>query len=676
MLKLSNLSISKKMGLLSGISLVALLFIGAASFWMITQLSNALNDLSSVQIVAMHDAMQADMMHDGLRAVVFRSIIAAQTDNETEKHESVEELKEFTASFRESLESLEKLPMDGETKESVKQVFPALEDYIKKSEEISAIALSGQPDKALKEIPKFQEQFKILEDRMEKLGNLIEQNSQKSQEKSEKQATFAKTSLIVISVLSFGLALSLSIFLASSVIGRLKMLAELVERLSAKNIEEKIDCLAEDEIGVLTRAFRDAYQYLERVAEAAEELSRGKFDVALAARSEDDILSRNFMVVTKTLQNLVDETSTLTEAAQSGNLSSRGRSDRFQGGYRELIENINGTLNSITTPINEASVALEKIADRDLTVQMTGDYPGDFAKIKVSVNLAADNLKQGFEKVACSADQVASAAEQINQGSQLLAQSASEQASSLEEVSGSIHEISAKTRQNAASTGEARTLSTDALKIAENGLSNMRRLSNAFERIKQSSDSTAKIVKTIEEIAFQTNLLALNAAVEAARAGDAGKGFAVVAEEVRNLAMRSAEAARSSATMIDEAVANTSEGVELNNEVFKNLDAINLQIGKVSTVVTEIADATAQQSQGIEQINSAIEQMNFVTQQIAANSEESASSAEELSSQSLEMLSLINTYRLDAAGTGAGRPSQNRTRGKFAPPAPLFASNN
>jgi methyl-accepting chemotaxis protein len=253
------------------------------------------------------------------------------------------------------------------------------------------------------------------------------------------------------------------------------------------------------------------------------------------------------------------------------------------------------------------------------------------------------------------AEQVTSASTEISSGSQSLAQGASEQASTLEEISSNLQEISSMTRQNASNSKEARSMSDSARLATEGGIRNMKRLSEAVEKIKDSSDSTAKIVKTIEEIAFQTNLLALNAAVEAARAGDAGKGFAVVAEEVRNLAMRSAEAAQTTAQLIDEAVKNTENGVTLNAEVSQNLEEINAQIEKVSVVMAEIAAASEQQNQGVEQINVAVEQMNGVTQQTAANSEESASAAEELSGQSQEMLGLVSGYKLSSE-SGMRRP--------------------
>ncbi len=171
-----------------------------------------------------------------------------------------------------------------------------------------------------------------------------------------------------------------------------------------------------------------------------------------------------------------------------------------------------------------------------------------------------------------------------------------------------------------------------------------------IDKIKQSSDDTAKIIKTIDEIAFQTNLLALNAAVEAARAGDAGKGFAVVAEEVRNLAKRSADAARNTAELIDGARIHADEGVNVTEALGRQLEAISGNIGKVSTLITEIAQASDLQAQGVEHVNSAIADMDSLTQQNAATSEESAGASEELSAQAEDVNAIV--IELTALVTG------------------------
>jgi methyl-accepting chemotaxis protein len=239
------------------------------------------------------------------------------------------------------------------------------------------------------------------------------------------------------------------------------------------------------------------------------------------------------------------------------------------------------------------------------------------------------------------------------------------------------------TQQNTGHAREAQSLVESARTSVNQGVEGIQRLSGAMDQIKASSDSTARIVKTIDEIAFQTNLLALNAAVEAARAGDAGKGFAVVAEEVRNLAMRSAEAAKQTATLIEESVRNAGHGVTLSSDVVTHLGEIHLRVNKVGEVMAEISAASDQQNQGVSQINVAVEQMNAVTQQVAASSEESASAAEELSSQAARMRDLVGQFHLGeehdvAPATAAqawGRrsmvPSASRGRSSRAP-APSF----
>ncbi len=246
-------------------------------------------------------------------------------------------------------------------------------------------------------------------------------------------------------------------------------------------------------------------------------------------------------------------------------------------------------------------------------------------------------LRQIIADLTESSDQVSSASGQVNSASQSLAEGSSEQAASLEETSSSLEEMSAMTRQNADNAGQANNLMKAASSVVSKANDSMGQLTGAIAEISRASEETSKIIKTIDEIAFQTNLLALNAAVEAARAGEAGAGFAVVADEVRNLAMRAADAAKTTATLIEDTVKKIGDGSELVNATNSAFAEVSTSAGQVGELVGEIAAASREQAEGIEQVNQAVTEMDKVTQQNAANAEESASASEEMSAQA-EML--------------------------------------
>lgn len=242
-------------------------------------------------------------------------------------------------------------------------------------------------------------------------------------------------------------------------------------------------------------------------------------------------------------------------------------------------------------------------------------------------------LRQVASSLSDGSSQVASAAAQVSSSSQSLAEGASEQAASLEETSSSLEEMSSMTRRNAENAHKANELASETRTAADKGASDMQMMTSAMDAIKGSSDETAKIIKTIDEIAFQTNILALNAAVEAARAGEAGMGFAVVADEVRNLAQRSAQAAKETSAKIQSSLDRTAQGVEISAKVAAALNEITTKVRQVDELIAEVAGASREQTQGITQINTAVGQMDKVTQSNAANAEESAAAAEELNAQ-------------------------------------------
>jgi|GEM_PF-4625306 len=387
-------------------------------------------------------------------------------------------------------------------------------------------------------------------------------------------------------------------------------------------------------------------------------LSEGNVEIhtELAEHDEDtQEIAENYMKINEGLQMIVENLSTvsaefdlLMENNEKGLIEYRGNASRVQGKYSQMILIINKILDLIFEPVQEVANVLKEVARKDLSIRVTGDYIGDWNDFKKYTNTAIENLDDALSKVSDGVKQVNTASDQISKGSQNLAEGANTQASSLEEVSSSLEQMSSMTSQNADNASKANSLSKESDSHAHGAQSSMQNMMQSIHKIKKSSDDSAKIITTIDEIAFQTNLLALNAAVEAARAGDAGKGFAVVAEEVRNLAQRSAEAARNTAEMIQESVHNSNEGVKLSGDVAEFLDKISDSASKVNSLVGEIARASKDQSDGIENINQAIAQMNQVTQQNAANSEQSASASEELFSQATELSSMVDSFVLSA----------------------------
>jgi len=343
---------------------------------------------------------------------------------------------------------------------------------------------------------------------------------------------------------------------------------------------------------------------------------------------------------------------------------------------RALSNKVEEQRDEVMAFFSDASKVLDKMADRDLSQRMAGEYEGEFLRVREALNRALDNLDEGLGQVAVGSDQISSASGQISDGSQTLAQGATEQASTLQQVASSLDEITSMSKQNTANAQQARGMSAEASRSTEKGVDSMKRLSQAIDRIKNSSDETARIVKTIDEIAFQTNLLALNAAVEAARAGEAGKGFAVVAEEVRNLAMRSAEAAKNTTEMIQESVQNSTDGVTLNKEVLENLEEINTQVVRVGEVMAEISAASSQQEQGVTQISEGIGQLNQLTQQNAANAEESAAASQELSAQAEEMRSLVGSFQLTIIKEQSLAPPRRRSKVAIKKPGDGVSTKN
>ncbi len=430
---------------------------------------------------------------------------------------------------------------------------------------------------------------------------------------------------------------------------------------------------------------------LNVTAEYVDRISKGDIPPKLTndAKGDYNEIKNNLNQLIDVFGSLIKDVSMLADAAKEGQVETRVNATKHQGDFRRIIEGINETLDLMINPIGESVSVLKKMAegnlqervtgnykgdhailknalnqtldslplketievmkamaDGDLKVKMTGNYKGDSLELKNAINDTLDSLNEILYNVRTTVDEVTRGAMQVSDASTALSQGATEQAASLEEITSSMAQIGSQTRLNAENANQANSLSLEARTGAERGNSEMSQLNEAMNEINESSKNISKIIKVIDEIAFQTNLLALNAAVEAARAGRHGKGFAVVAEEVRNLAARSATAAKETAELIENSIKTVGRGSSLALKTGEALEDIKSSSVKVADIVGEITTSSNEQAQGISQINEGLSQIDKVTQTNTASAEESASASEELSGQANQLRELIDRFKL------------------------------
>lgn len=624
---LKNVKLGTK--LIGGASLVALIMIinSALAYWGIIKINKNIREIAGVRLPSITSLSIINEAQTAVQRAERSMLIPEVSKNEKERDNHSKQAEDALKRAEMAWKIYEPLPQTKEEEKLWKQYVPLWEQWKGLHNQVVTLVKSGKRDEAMvlstgRAREAFNESEKLL-------GEILSLNNKVAMEEDKNasdSAASAKTILIIVGVTGVLLGLGTNLF---------------IRRITLKQLGED-----------------PAY-----VAEIAAKVSVGDVSMEIDTKGKDEkslIVAMRNMV--ETIRHLVADVGTLSKAAVEGKLATRADATKHQGDFQKIVQGVNDTLDAVIGPINEAAEVLAATAEKDMTKRVKGDYKGQLAELKENINQAIENLDQTLGQVTEAVDQVMSGGNQISSGSQSLAEGANEQASSLEEISSSLEEMSSMTKQNAENANQAKGLAETARLSAVKGNEAMKRMEAAIQQIKASSDQTAKIVKTIDEIAFQTNLLALNAAVEAARAGEAGMGFAVVAEEVRNLAQRSAEAAKNTANMIEESVKNAEGGVKITEEVAKTLAEIVEGSGKVNMLVAEIAAASSEQAKGIEQVNVGVVQMNKVTQLNAANSEESAAAAEELSGQATELGSLVRSFVLSTnGGTGMVRQAAGRS---------------
>lgn len=442
--------------------------------------------------------------------------------------------------------------------------------------------------------------------------------------------------------------------------------SEVLEKMAVNDFSVKMSDNYKGDMAKLAKSINDVRSGLLDVQNRFTEIADGKLDMLerLKSRgklSENDSLTPAAISMMEAIESLANEATELADAASKGNLSKRQDAEKFKGAYKQIIEGMNGMMEAMEVPLDENFIVLKKLSDGDLTADMVGQYEGKYEELKNSMNATLATFNDLLEEINQAAEQVASGSKQVADGSQELSQGATEQATSIEQLTSSVTQIAAQTKQNASNAGTAKKISDESKDQAIQGNTQMKQMLNSMKEISEASSNIYKIIKVIDDIAFQTNILSLNAAVEAARAGNAGKGFAVVAEEVRNLAGRSAKAAKDTTELIESTIKKVEAGSKIADTTAAELEKIVTGIEKANSLVNQIAEASSQQSIGISQVEQGIEQVSTVMQANSATSEQSATASEELTGQAKMLQDMVAKFKLkQGKNTMASKPQANQ----------------
>ena len=708
----ANMKVGTKLGLGFAAVILMLIIISIISIFNIRSIQSGLNDLVNDKFPK---TVWANDIIDNINVIARAMRNTLLVSDKDKQAKEIERIQEARKGIKENLEKLQKTITTEKGKEKLAKVVEARANYVDSQDMFLKMVREGNQDQAkiylLERVRDLQTAY------INSVGELIDFQSQLMTDTGEQANDTVQSTLTIIIVLAvialvFGITVAYLIVrnLLKQLGGEPDYAAHAVGKIAQGDLSINLDVrpgdttslvyslkVMQDSLRKIVAEIKDIVEaaavrgdfsvkmnmegkagYTKELSELLNQLSNvsetGLNDVSRVAsalangdlsqkitKDYAGVFNQTKVAVNNTVDSLtkiVEEIRNIVEdAAVRGSFSTKMDMNGKQGYTKTLSELLNQLSDVTDNAMHDISHVAQALAEADLTQKITKDYPGLFGQTKDAVNTTVENLKRLVNEVKVSVDSIGTASKEIATGNADLSQRTEEQASSLEETAASMEELTSTVKQNSENAKQANQLAHSASTVAEKGGAEVQQVVGTMSAINESSRKIVDIISVIDGIAFQTNILALNAAVEAARAGEQGRGFAVVAAEVRNLAQRSAAAAKEIKTLIDDSVEKVDSGTKLVDSAGKTMDEIVNAVKRVTDIMSEISAASAEQSQGIEQVNQAITQMDEVTQQNAALVEEAAAAAESLEEEAQNLTKSVSVFKMDEHAAQAGSPA-------------------
>ena len=619
---------------------LVLAFAGVIGLTAVAQLSKvaATADLLATDSLAgVYSVSQIKGESDESRAAALEILTELQLNNSAGAAESTTLLATVASHAKSSMADYEKLVHTPEERALWEDLRAKWQAYDKEQQRAISMAEDGLPGDAQKVlIGQAKAKFEALHDASNKLVDLRNAEAGRAQLAADVAAANARRMVFVLLALAAALGVGIALLVSRAITRPLQHAVALLREIGAGNLGNAIDTSRRDEVGELLAGVAATQEALR---ERAERERRHTEDERQRAESD---------------RRALEEVQQIVAAVVDGDLERRLTAEGKSGFAAQLATSINGLVDNVAAVVSAVQRIVDSANDGDLTQRVdVAQRSGLERKIGGGINQLVAEMATMVAAVKEAAAEVSHGSQEISQGNASLSKRTEEQAASLEETASSMEEMTSTVRQNADNARQANGLALDARSRAERGGSVVSQAVKAMEGISAASKKIADIIGVIDEIAFQTNLLALNAAVEAARAGEQGRGFAVVASEVRNLASRSADAAKEIKTLIKDSVARVDDGSRLVGESGETLEQLVAAVKKVSDIIAEISTASEEQASGIDQVGRAVTQMDELTQQNAALVEEAAAASKALADSSGALNEMMSRYRVAAAVTPA-----------------------